>query len=626
MQIRVHGIGGPPAERVLGHPPGTGTDGIWRIDAFGRSSLRVAGDPGIAVYHWAPLTSGSRWFALWPLLLPFTVLNVAGWMHAPGARAPVARGLAALLAVSLTAAFTAWALLAGQILVDGSDDWRPQVLGTVGTVVAVLVVLAVSQWTRRGFERVEPPDHGITTSDQWPGLADRRFFAQVSRQQHAVIIHAAAVAATLAWVIWASGKGSATVGSAAASAVTALGGLQVPLLILFAGATVRRAGWWSLAAFSTAAFGIGLVGGLVTAGLQSIVGTCQLAERTATDDEVPRACAAISGDPFALFDVYGMAALVGLGTAVAIIVRALLRAAPGEAAAVDADLLPTVSARLRARLAVVPSQLIGALVVAAVTFVAGAAVLFPARAPATVQRWCADVPTIDAGDWPCSALREPAGDEPWQLTSSPTVEVGQLTLYALLSFVLLNLLKSLKWSRGSLASHSASVSAAAMRRVGSLWDVLTFWPRLFHPFAVRPYAERAVPELAHLLVGGPLPAVTVDLRAHSQGSVLVLAALAPYPSREAVSVLSFGSPLVALYARAFPAYVNRNVIDGVTSRWRWRNAFRFTDHVGRVLFVDDDAVWGPDGRDLALADPASPHARVEGHNDYWTDKRLEVGA
>lgn len=29
----------------------------------------------------------------------------------------------------------------------------------------------------------------------------------------------------------------------------------------------------------------------------------------------------------------------------------------------------------------------------------------------------------------------------------------------------------------------------------TLWDVFTFWPRRFSPLAVRPYSERAMPEL-----------------------------------------------------------------------------------------------------------------------------------
>lgn len=42
-------------------------------------------------------------------------------------------------------------------------------------------------------------------------------------------------------------------------------------------------------------------------------------------------------------------------------------------------------------------------------------------------------------------------------------------------------------------------SLDSRRRIGVLWDVLTFWPRAYHPLAPPSYAERAVPELQRRL-------------------------------------------------------------------------------------------------------------------------------
>lgn len=625
MQIRVHGIGGPATETVLGLPAGTATEAIWRTDPFGRSSLRVAADGNVAAYHWAPLTSGSRWFALWPLLLPFTVLNVAGWMHAPGRRAAAARWLARSLALVSTALFTAWALLAGQVLVTTPGSGQGVALGAGAVLTGVVVI--VSQISRRGFERVEPPDANLCTGSpsggSFPGLADRRLFARPRSHTKSSVVHAAAASLTFVVVLCRGAGAGASFRSAATDAVVDLGALQLLLLVLFGAATVRRAGWWSLGAFATAALGAALIGGLSTAALRAVIGTCPPGGSAGEPDDVVRACSATTGAPFALVDVFGAATLVALGVAAAIVVRAVALPVPGEVAAVEAGLLPTAYARGRARLAVVPARLVGAAVVAALTFVAGSVVVFPTREPETVRAWCESLASIEVDDWPCSLLPEPDGDQ-WVLTSSPLTDVAQFTLFGLLTFVLLNLVKSVRASWASPASDRDTAWAVAMRRVGSIWDVLTFWPRPFHPFAVRPYAERAVPELAQLLVARPLAAESIDVRAHSQGSVLVLAALAPYQPTTTVKILSFGSPLVTLYSRAFPAYFSRTTLDAVIDRWTWRNAFRFTDHVGRALFVDDSA-WKTDRqKDIALADPAEPGGRIDGHNNYWTDERLEV--
>src|SRR5207244_7026266 len=68
------------------------------------------------------------------------------------------------------------------------------------------------------------------------------------------------------------------------------------------------------------------------------------------------------------------------------------------------------------------------------------------------------------------------------------------------------------------------------RVVGIIWDVMTFWPRRFHPFAVRPYAERAVPELeARIMRLVGAYARRIVLSCHSQGTVLGYAALVQLP-------------------------------------------------------------------------------------------------
>jgi pimeloyl-ACP methyl ester carboxylesterase len=201
-------------------------------------------------------------------------------------------------------------------------------------------------------------------------------------------------------------------------------------------------------------------------------------------------------------------------------------------------------------------------------------------------------------------------------------------------------------------------SPDALRRVGSVWDVLTFWPRRFHPFAVRPYSAIAVEQLRALLVDedgvdDAWRQEPLTVLAHSQGTMLVVAALAPHGSGSGGSrvrhLVTVGSPLRPLYMRAFPAYIDEALLRDVSSALeppaRWTNVFRFTDHVGRSVFCEEPAwvvpsglpraghprgLWwveagpplGPGHRDCAVADPESNQLLLDGHNRYWTDRRV----
>ncbi|MFN2488801.1 MAG: hypothetical protein ABR529_03490, partial [Actinomycetota bacterium] len=82
---------------------------------------------------------------------------------------------------------------------------------------------------------------------------------------------------------------------------------------------------------------------------------------------------------------------------------------------------------------------------------------------------------------------------------------------------------------GSVFLRAATRSLASRRLVGNLWDVLTFWPRWHHPFAVRPYSERTVPKLQHRLAHPTKWGHPVVISAHSQGTVLAAAALLSLP-------------------------------------------------------------------------------------------------
>lgn len=81
VELRLHGVSGTPPAAMLEteHPRLVAGDpartSFWR--AAPRGSRVLEG------YSWGGLTSGGKTRALWLLLLPFTLLNVAAWTHPP---------------------------------------------------------------------------------------------------------------------------------------------------------------------------------------------------------------------------------------------------------------------------------------------------------------------------------------------------------------------------------------------------------------------------------------------------------------------------------------------------------------------------------------------------------------
>ncbi|MBA0052584.1 hypothetical protein E0L36_17335 [Streptomyces sp. AJS327] len=126
LELLVHGVGGTTPQEMLGDPrttrvTGDHTAAIHRRgeDADAEQRPRdYAEKPVPEAYCWSNLTSGNSARALWLLLLPFMVVNLAHWMRpdsgtgsaGPGSRAVRAHGLIVrLLALSLTVLLVAGA-------------------------------------------------------------------------------------------------------------------------------------------------------------------------------------------------------------------------------------------------------------------------------------------------------------------------------------------------------------------------------------------------------------------------------------------------------------------------------------------------------------------------------------
>jgi len=190
---------------------------------------------------------------------------------------------------------------------------------------------------------------------------------------------------------------------------------------------------------------------------------------------------------------------------------------------------------------------------------------------------------------PLGVLSEPANPD----GVSPMIWLGTLVLVSLSALLVF-------LGRGAIGSESVR------RGVSVIWDVIAFWPRSVHPFVPPPYSQRAVADLRRRIswhLGTlrdpdvPLPdppASRVVVAAHSQGSLIAVAALLwlTPEERARVGLVTFGSQLSQQFVRAFPAHVDISVLAWLWSRYdgRWRNLYRDTDAIaGPVLSWDHSA-------------------------------------
>ncbi|HEV7629260.1 MAG TPA: hypothetical protein VGO89_22430, partial [Streptomyces sp.] len=114
LELLVHGVGGTSPQEMLGDPrieriTGDTTAAVYRrtddVDAETRPE-DYTDKPVPEAYSWCNLTSGNGARALWLILLPFMVANLAHWMRpaAHGRRLAVRMHgvLVRLIALSLT--------------------------------------------------------------------------------------------------------------------------------------------------------------------------------------------------------------------------------------------------------------------------------------------------------------------------------------------------------------------------------------------------------------------------------------------------------------------------------------------------------------------------------------------
>jgi hypothetical protein len=164
------------------------------------------------------------------------------------------------------------------------------------------------------------------------------------------------------------------------------------------------------------------------------------------------------------------------------------------------------------------------------------------------------------------------------------------------------------------------------KHIGILWDVGTFWPRSYHPLSPPCYTERAIPDLQRRLWWLHDNDGQVLIAAHSQGTMLAVAALAQVdrrPLKQDVALATFGSPVIKLYGWAFPGYLRDSVLaplapDGGGQVAGWNNFVYPTDPIAAKVGIDSVDVPLPDPPESIFV-YGQPPPHPGGHSGYWAD-------
>ncbi len=639
-EVRVHGVGGPQAAKILGvldetdtevvvapplPSPSVGRGGAMAVHLFADAKsgvVRRIGEPAVVAYEWGGLTLGSLANALWVAYLPLTVLNVAGWSQRPGAGRGN-RAVAHVLCGLGTLTYVGWL---GYVLLDlVGRQWRDRLVASdlpsalEGAIrwgglpfAHLLFALALGAlwWAnRRSGRSFEGATLG-ETADSWheaDHVADPAFFGHGAsyrrlRTRHELLALAGALAVVALGFVPRRLAGAAPAASLSSIGlgIVVLAAVQGLLLVLV---------WISCPWFGSVPQAVLATVGTVLchaafAGL-GITAVERLSRWPKLEPVRPVIAGAELG--FADFFFVALAAAVLLCGIFSAVTARRRRVPDGYPATARPKLLTALVGRATTFGALIALSFVGALVLL-VTLQLGALEL---RGPST---WWGSVV-----DW----------YEGYEASRNAAQQLGGVALAG----IALALVAVLRRPReGTVA-----------RIVGNVWDVLTFWPRRFHPFAVPPYAERAVPELRLVLRASRGPSRPVVLAGHSQGSVLSFTAiaqeLATGGGRGPVSLLSFGSPLGTLYHQAFPAYFGAATRDAVATAvagagGRWWNLYRSTDAIsgpvgaGGATTAEWFDKWLPDPRGTTVPNPvplppplerSRPPYAENGHNFYLAD-------
>lgn len=615
-ELRIHGVGGSPGPRLLGYDDLSSTTPVYRRQGIVVRARRDQRWGLVEGFDWGSLSSGSPYQALWILLLPFTLLNVAGWAHAPsrqgdrGIGVRVTHATIVVLGWFATATTSLWL---ADLLVDYAGyQWLPRATGrkqfvvtllpwwhqtltprfiqaggaVTGAILVLGLLVAARVLAGRARSVSNEPDRRHAAFETGSGLFDGRFFK--NRPSWAASTAAHFTIAALAVVLTGYLGINAAFGSPEPAPRTAIDvsllvviGAQFVLLLVVGAATVvvplarRRPA--NTVPWASAMLAFVLVNAFFSGCVLWL--SAHLSGYLSDNNTDPLSL----GRELALADVFFYLALAwALILGLIVVHRMRIRGLPDPCP--DREPIPAHWSR-SVRKAQGTARIIHKIdlvlvALAATTVIVSLVLLLPRVHGASLGRppwrWTLDSPAATGIGYRAAA---------WFLPASTV-------------FVLVRVRKAARDNR-------------LRRFFGQAWDVLTFWPRRFHPFAVRPYSHIAIPELQRDMDDLRREHGRLVVSAHSQGAVLAVAALLPMQDLRGIRLVTYGSPVGTLYRRGFPAYFNDEMVAQLSDRLRgaggenWHNFYRLTDPIGGPVF----GALGPSGpgdpRDHCLSDPAA---------------------
>jgi hypothetical protein len=237
-ELRIHGVSGTPIAMMLQHPhpyqvAGDKQAGFYRRDpdhkVVGTQDTPTQRAEG---YSWGGLTSGSSIRALWLVLLPFMLLNVAAWAHPPrkAAKDPLVGAMSGLLRVIGLVTTLTLVLAVAEVSIDligwqcggdqtcssthfftrfladgtGSRDGVRIALGVVLPVLLVGGLWWLARDTNVQYEQHAPPPPGGSTTAAPLGVTDLSkpsFWAGGTPVARLRALHVGAAFAALAAVV-----------------------------------------------------------------------------------------------------------------------------------------------------------------------------------------------------------------------------------------------------------------------------------------------------------------------------------------------------------------------------------------------------------------------------------------